>query len=138
MQQVIWRLVRAGAGLDRVAAYVAHLGVVLPLAKRYRNQPSQQISESVGVALLMFGDMKIQQTVGTLCFDFVGPKLAHLVRETLAPNKPVRIVGQADDRAECNCHAPAIDMVQAQGLSAIVPLQKALLRSVRQEVGYGH
>jgi dTDP-glucose 4,6-dehydratase len=53
--------------------------------------------------------------------------LAHLVRDVLAPDKPVRILGQPDPSAARNRYVPDIRKVQQQaGLSVTVPLAEAI------------
>jgi UDP-glucuronate decarboxylase len=56
--------------------------------------------------------------------------LAHLVRDVLAPDKPVRILGQPDPSAARNRYVPDIRKVQQQaGLSVTVPLAEAIRRT---------
>ena len=55
--------------------------------------------------------------------------LAHLVREILAPDKPVHILGQPDPGAARNRYVPDICKAQQQlGLSVTVPLAEAISR----------
>ncbi len=56
--------------------------------------------------------------------------LAHLVRDTLAPAKPVHILGQPDPGAACNRYVPDIRKPQQElGLSITVPLAEAIRRT---------
>ena len=56
--------------------------------------------------------------------------LAHLVRDLLATNKPVRILGQPDPEAARNRYLPDIRKVQQQlGLRVTVPLAEAIRRT---------
>jgi dTDP-glucose 4,6-dehydratase len=56
--------------------------------------------------------------------------LAFLVRDILAPHKPVHILGQPDPDAARNRYVPDIRKAQQQlGLSATVPLAEAILRT---------
>ena len=56
--------------------------------------------------------------------------LAHLVRDILAPDKPVRILGQPDSGAARNRYVPDNRKVQQElGLSVIVPLAEAIRRA---------
>jgi len=56
--------------------------------------------------------------------------LAHLVRDILAPNKPVHILGQPAPGAARNRYVPDIRKAQQQlGLSVTVPLAEAIRRS---------
>jgi dTDP-glucose 4,6-dehydratase len=56
--------------------------------------------------------------------------LAHLVRDLLAPNKPVRILGQASPGAARHRYVPDLQKAQkAFGLSTIVPLSEAISRN---------
>ena len=53
--------------------------------------------------------------------------LAHLVRDILAPDKPVHILGQPDPGAARNRYVPEISKAQQQlGLSVTVPLAEAI------------
>jgi dTDP-glucose 4,6-dehydratase len=53
--------------------------------------------------------------------------LAHLVRDTLAPGKPVHILGQPEPGAARNRYVPDISKAQQQlGLSVTVPLAEAI------------
>jgi UDP-glucuronate decarboxylase len=53
--------------------------------------------------------------------------LAHLVRDILAPNKPVHILGQPDPRAFRNRYVPDIRKAQQQlGIRVTVPLAEAI------------
>lgn len=53
--------------------------------------------------------------------------LAHLVRDILAPQKPVRILGQPDSGRARNCYVPDIRRAQAQfGLGVTVGLPDAI------------
>ena len=55
--------------------------------------------------------------------------LAHLVRDILAPDKPVHILGQPDPGAARNRYVPDIHKAQQQlGLSVTVPLAEAISR----------
>lgn len=55
-------------------------------------------------------------------------ELAHLVRDLLAPEKPVRILGVADPSAARNRYVPSISKIQAlHGLRAEVSLEQAIL-----------
>ena len=55
--------------------------------------------------------------------------LAHLVRDILAPHKPVHILGKADPGAARNRYVPDISKAQQQlGLSVTVPLAEAIHR----------
>jgi UDP-glucuronate decarboxylase len=56
--------------------------------------------------------------------------LAHLVRDILAPDKPVRILGQPNPGAARSRYVPDIRKAQQQlGLSVTVPLAEAILRT---------
>jgi UDP-glucuronate decarboxylase len=56
--------------------------------------------------------------------------LAHLVRDILAPDKPVHILGQPDPGAARNRYVPDIRKAQQQlGLSVTVPLAEAIRRT---------
>jgi dTDP-glucose 4,6-dehydratase len=56
--------------------------------------------------------------------------LAHLVRDVLAPEKPVHILGKPDPGATRNRYVPDIRKAQQQlGLSVTVPLVEAIRRS---------
>jgi dTDP-glucose 4,6-dehydratase len=56
--------------------------------------------------------------------------LAHLVRDVLAPDKPVRILGQPDPSAARKRYVPDIRKAQQQlGLSVTVPLAEAIRRT---------
>ena len=53
--------------------------------------------------------------------------LAHLVRDILAPDKPVHILGKADIGAARNRYVPDISKAQQQlGLSVTIPLAEAI------------
>jgi len=57
--------------------------------------------------------------------------LAHLVRDVLAPDKPVRILGQPDPSAARNRYVPAIHKAQQElGLNVSIPLVEAIRRSI--------
>jgi UDP-glucuronate decarboxylase len=57
-------------------------------------------------------------------------ELAHLVRDVLAPEKPVHILGKPDARAARNRYVPDIRKAQQQlGLSVTVPLADAIRRT---------
>lgn len=57
--------------------------------------------------------------------------LAHLVRDLLAPDKSVRILGKADSAAARNRYVPDINKVQQQmGLSVTISLAEAIRRTV--------
>jgi dTDP-glucose 4,6-dehydratase len=57
--------------------------------------------------------------------------LAHLVRDVLAPDKPVRILGQPDPSAARNLYVPAIHKAQRElGLNVSIPLVEAIRRSI--------
>ncbi len=56
--------------------------------------------------------------------------LAHLVRDILAPDKPVHILGQPDPGAARNRYVPDISKARQQlGLSVTVPLAEAIRRT---------
>ena len=56
--------------------------------------------------------------------------LAHLVRDVLAPHKPVHILGQPDPGAARNRYVPDIRKAQQElGVSVTVPLAEAILQS---------
>ena len=56
--------------------------------------------------------------------------LAHLVRDILAPNKPVHILGQPDPGGARNRYVPDISKAQQQlGLNVTVPLAEAIRRT---------
>jgi len=56
--------------------------------------------------------------------------LAHLVRDILAPDKPVYILGQLDPSAARNRYVPDIRKAQQElGLSVTVPLAEAIRRT---------
>ncbi len=56
--------------------------------------------------------------------------LAHLVRNILAPNKPVHILGKPDAGAARNRYVPDISKAQKElGLNATVPLSEAIRRA---------
>ena len=56
--------------------------------------------------------------------------LAHLVRDILAPDKPVHILGKADSAATRNRYVPDIRKAQQQGgLSVTVPLAETIRRT---------
>ena len=56
--------------------------------------------------------------------------LAHLVRDILAPDKPVQILGQPDPGAARNRYVPDISKAKQQlGLNVTVPLAQAIRRS---------
>jgi dTDP-glucose 4,6-dehydratase len=56
--------------------------------------------------------------------------LAHLVRDILAPDKPVQILGQANSGAASNRYVPDISKARQQlGLSVIVRLAEAIYRT---------
>ena len=53
--------------------------------------------------------------------------LAHLVRDILAPNKPVHILGKADSAAARNRYVPDIRKAQQDlGLNVTIPLAEAI------------
>lgn len=53
--------------------------------------------------------------------------LAHLVRDTLAPNKPVRILGAPDARQHRNIYVPDITKASTElGLRVTIPLRDAI------------
>jgi dTDP-glucose 4,6-dehydratase len=53
--------------------------------------------------------------------------LAHLVRDTLAPNKPVRILGSPDARQHRNIYVPDITKASTElGLHVTIPLRDAI------------
>ena len=57
-------------------------------------------------------------------------ELSHLVRDLLAPDKPVRILGQATDTAGRNRYIPDIRKAQQElGLTVTVPLAEAIRRT---------
>lgn len=57
-------------------------------------------------------------------------ELAHLVRDLLAPDKPVRILGRAADNAGRNRYVPDIRKAQQElGLSVTIPLAEAIRRT---------
>ena len=56
--------------------------------------------------------------------------LAHLVRDILAPDKPVHIIGRPDPGAARNRYVPDISKARQQlGLSVTVPLADAIRRT---------
>ncbi len=56
--------------------------------------------------------------------------LAHLVRDILAPEKPVHILGQPDPGAARNRYVPDIRKAQQDlGLSVTIPLAEAIRRA---------
>ena len=64
--------------------------------------------------------------------------LAHLVRDILAPDKPVRILGQPDPGAARNRYVPDISKARQQlGLSVTVPLAEAIRRTGASADGQG-
>jgi dTDP-glucose 4,6-dehydratase len=64
--------------------------------------------------------------------------LAHLVRDILAPDKPVHILGQPDPGATRNRYLPDIRKARQQlGLSVTVPLAEAIRRTGASAVGLG-
>jgi UDP-glucuronate decarboxylase len=64
--------------------------------------------------------------------------LAHLVRDILAPDKPVRILGQPDSGAARNRYVPDISKARQQlGLSVTVPLAEAIRRTGASADGLG-
>ncbi len=64
--------------------------------------------------------------------------LAHLVRDILAPDKPVRILDQPDPGAARNRYVPDISKARQQlGLSVTVPLAEAIRRTGAYAVGLG-
>lgn len=57
-------------------------------------------------------------------------ELAYLVRDLIAPDKPVHILGVADPSAARNCYVPSISKVYAlHGLCAEISLKKAILNT---------
>lgn len=53
--------------------------------------------------------------------------LAYLVRDLVAPNKPVRILGKAEDNSARSRYVPNISRVQSEyGLNVVVPLAEAI------------
>jgi dTDP-glucose 4,6-dehydratase len=64
--------------------------------------------------------------------------LAHLVRNILAPDKYVRILGQAKPGAARNRYVPEIRKAQQQfGLGVTVPLAEAIRCTGASAVGLG-
>lgn len=58
--------------------------------------------------------------------------LAHLVRDTLAPDKPVHILGQASDPSARSLYIPDLGKAGRElGLGIQVPLREAILRTAR-------
>lgn len=56
-------------------------------------------------------------------------ELAHLVRDLLAPGKPVRILGTPLPAAARNRYVPSIAKIQAlHGLRVSVPLAESIIR----------
>lgn len=58
---------------------------------------------------------------------FTLAELAHLVRDILAPEKPVRINGQPDPSAACNRYVPNIRKIQQElDLRVTLPLAESI------------
>jgi dTDP-glucose 4,6-dehydratase len=89
------------------------------------------------VTLLLYGQAGQAYNVGSDQAVSIA-ELALLVRDELAPSKPVRILGQADEQVERNRYVPATDKARSLGLTTSVPLQEAIRRSVKLGVNYGH
>lgn len=60
--------------------------------------------------------------------------LAHLVRDTLAPDKPVRILGASDHRQHRNTYVPDITKARAElALSVRIPLRDAIAHAAERD-----
>ncbi|MCC7277585.1 MAG: NAD(P)-dependent oxidoreductase [Chromatiaceae bacterium] len=81
------------------------------------------------ITLLEHGRPGVAYNVGSDEVISIGD-LAHLVRDLLAPDKPVEILGQADDRQGRNRYIPDIRKAQRElGLTVTIPLAEAIRRT---------